>query len=155
MLATPGSSRTDHKVKPHSFSSLMDLYEYNYLRLRKIVPDLKIADEMISVSPGHLDLFLSVTERCKYTTMVRMTYQFHKDDKLVCQPDMHIKIYHDARNAEVQDRLDRKHRRIYSGETLQQKWLLNKFLYKWLGYCIYQGHFFHPVSNLNTLKNLE
>ncbi|MDJ0881892.1 MAG: DUF1249 domain-containing protein [Gammaproteobacteria bacterium] len=130
----------------------MDLYEHNYLRLRKIVPDLEIADEMISVSPGHLDLYLSVSERCKYTTMLRMTYQFQQNGKMVCQPDMHIRIYHDARIAEVQDRLDRKHRRIYSGQTLEQKWKLNRFLYKWLGYCIFQGHYFHPVSNLKAFN---
>ena len=154
MLTDSGTVKTGQIIKPHSFSGLMDLYEYNYLRLRKLAPDLEIADEMISVSPGHLDLYLSVTERCKYTTMIQMTYRFQKNNKRVCQPDMHIKIYHDARNAEVQDRLDRKHRRIYSGETLQQKWKLNRFLYKWLGYCIFQGHFFHPVSNLKSLNKL-
>jgi len=153
MLADFESVRTGQIIISRSFSGLMDLYEHNYLRLRKIVPDLEIADEMISVTPGHLDLYLSVTERCKYTTMVRMTYQFKQEGKVVCQPDMHIRIYHDARIAEVQDRLDRKHRRIYSGKTLEQKWKLNRFLYKWLGYCIFQGHYFHPASNLKALKS--
>ncbi len=152
MLADFESVRTGQIIIPRSFSGLMDLYEHNYLRLRKIVPDLEIADEMISVSPGHLDLYLSVSERCKYTTMLRMTYQFQQNGKTVCQPDMHIRIYHDARIAEVQDRLDRKHRRIYSGQTLEQKWKLNRFLYKWLGYCIFQGHYFHPVSNLKAFN---
>ncbi len=152
MLADFESVRTGQIIIPRSFSGLMDLYEHNYLRLRKIVPDLEIADEMISVSPGHLDLYLSVSERCKYTTMLRMTYQFQQNGKMVCQPDMHIRIYHDARIAEVQDRLDRKHRRIYSGQTLEQKWKLNRFLYKWLGYCIFQGHYFHPVSNLKAFN---
>ena len=147
MLVDLEKSKFIQPIKPRSFAGLMDLYEYNYLRLRKIVPDLEIADEMISVTPGHLDLYLSVTERCKYTTMIQLTYRFDKDDGFICQPDMHIKIYHDARNAEVLDRLDKKHRRVYSGETLQQKWKLNRFLYKWLGYCIHQGHYFHPVSN--------
>ena len=150
MLADFESVRTGQIIIPRSFSGLMDLYEHNYLRLRKIVPDLEIADEMISVSPGHLDLYLSVSERCKYTTMLRMTYQFQQNGKTVCQPDIHIRIYHVARIAEVQDRLDRKHRRIYSGQTLEQKWKLNRFLYKWLGYCIFQGHYFHPVSNLKA-----
>ncbi len=153
MLADFESVRTGQIIIPRSFSGLMELYEHNYLRMRKIVPDLEIADEMISVSPGHLDLYLSVTERCRYTTMLRMTYQFEQNAKTVCQPDMHIRIYHDARIAEVQDRLDRKHRRIYSGQTLEQKWKLNRFLYKWLGYCIFQGHYFHPVSNLKALKS--
>ena len=148
MLADIESVKTGQIVYPRTFAGLMDLYEHNYLRLRRIVPDLDIADEMISVSPGHLDLYLSVKERCKFTTMLRMTYRFQHDDKLVCQPDMHIKIYHDARIAEVQDRLDKKHRRIYSGEDLQQKWKLNRFLYKWLGYCLHQDHYFHPMSNI-------
>lgn len=153
MLADFESVRTGQIIKSRTFSGLMDLYEQNYLRLKKIVPDVEIADEMISVSPGHLDLYLSVTERCKFTTMLTMTYQFRQDNKVVYQPDMHLKIYHDARIAEVQDRLDRKHHRIYSGKSLQQKWTLNRFLFKWLGYCIHQGHYFHPVSNLKQIKN--
>lgn len=148
MLADFESVKTGQIIKPRSFSGLMDLYELNYLRLKKIAPDLGIADEMISVSPGHLDLYLSVTERCKYTTMMTLTYRFEQDSKTICQPDMHLRMYHDARIAEVQDRLDRKHHRIYSHKGLQQKWKLNRFLYKWLGYCIFQGHYFHPVSNL-------
>ena len=142
-------------IKPRSFAGLMDLYEYNYLRMRRLVPDLEAADEMISISPGHLDLYLSVTERCRYTTMVNMTYRFQHQGSTICQPDMHIKVYHDARNAEVLDRLDRKHHRVYSGETLQQKWRLNRFLYKWLGYCIYQGHYFHPLSSLKPSGNSD
>ena len=148
MLAEIETARTGQIAAPRTFAGLMDLYEHNYLRLRKIVPDLEIADEMISLSPGHLDLYLSVTERCKFTTMLNMTYRFEDENQTVCQPDMHIKIYHDARIAEVQDRLDKKHRRIYSGDDLQQKWKLNRFLYKWLGYCLYQRHYFHPASNL-------
>jgi uncharacterized protein YqiB (DUF1249 family) len=133
-------------IKPRSFAALMDLYEYNYLRLKRIAPELDIADRMISVSDGHLDLYLDVTERCKFTTTIRLTYRFDQDAEQVSQPDMHIKIYHDARNAEVLDRLDRRHRRVYSGETLQEKWRMNRFLYKWLGYCIFQNHYFHPIS---------
>jgi len=146
MLTTSLKPQSAVDIKPRSFVALMDLYEYNFLRLKRIAPDLDIADRMVSVSPGHLDLYLDVTERCKFTTMIRMTYRFEQGDKQILQPDMHIKIYHDARNAEVLDRLDRRHRRVYSGETLQEKWRLNRFLYKWLGYCIYQKHYFHPVS---------
>lgn len=152
MLADTESIRQGRLCIPRTFAGLMDLYEHNYLRLRRLAPDLDIADEMISVSPGHLDLHLTITERCKFTTMLRLTYQFEQQGNLVVQPDMHIRIYHDARIAEVQDRLDRNQRRIYSGEKVTQKWRLNRFLYKWLGYCQFQGHYFHPVSNLNMLQ---
>jgi len=154
MLADFESVKTGQIIKPKTFSGLMDLYEHNYLRLKKLAPDLAIADEMISISPGHLDLYLSVTERCKYTTMLRLTYQFRQDSQIIYQPDMHLRIYHDARIADVQDRLDRKHHRIYSGKNLQQKWKLNRFLYKWLGYCIHQGHYFHPISNVKQLNSM-
>jgi uncharacterized protein YqiB (DUF1249 family) len=152
MLADFESVRTGQIIRPRTFSGLMDLYEHNYLRIRRIVPDLDFADEMISLAPGHLDLYLSVQERCRYTTMLRMTYHIAHQGKTLIEPDVHIRIYHDARIAEVQDRVDRHQRRIYSGETLQQKWRLNRFLYKWLGYCIHQGHCFHPVSNLKRLN---
>ena len=74
----------------------MELYEQNYMRLRNIAPDLKVADEMISSVPGHQDLFLSITQRCRYTTMLRMTYQFEEEGKLLFEPDLHLKVYHDA-----------------------------------------------------------
>ena len=147
MLADFESVKTGQIVRPRTFSGLMDLYEQNYIRLKKIVPDLNIADEMISISDGHLDLYLSVTERCKFTTMFRMTYQLKQGDKVTYEPDMQIRIYHDARIAEVQNRLDRNHQRIFSGGSLDHKWKMNRFLYKWLGYCIFQGHYFHPASN--------
>ncbi len=152
MLADIESVNTGQIIKPRSFSGLMDLYELNYLRLRKIAPDLDIADKMISLSAGHLDLYLDVTERCKYTTMMRLTYRFEHQGETICQPDMHLRMYHDARTAEVQDRLNRYRQRIYNNQDLQQKWKLNRFLYKWLGYCIYQGHYFHPVSNMKVSK---
>jgi uncharacterized protein YqiB (DUF1249 family) len=60
MLLELDSVRTGSAIEPHSFSGLMDLYEQNYIRLRKIAPDLTVADQMISSVPGHTDLYLSV-----------------------------------------------------------------------------------------------
>lgn len=154
MLKQIDQVTTGRLILPKTFSGLMDLYEQNFLRMRRLAPDLGIADEMISLAPGHLDLYLTVEERCKYTSTVNMTYAFHDQQREIRQPDMHIRIYHDARIAEAQDRLlHRKQRRIYSHEGIAAKWQLNRFLYKWLGYCIYQQHYFHPVSNLNRLGN--
>ena len=138
---------------PRSFSGLMDMYEQNYLRLRTLVPDLEIADEMVSVSEGHMDLFLTVTERCKFTTECRLTYRFAQengDDLLL--PDLCIKIYHDARIAEVIS-IKQRHQKLWlEGKSLLHKWNMNRFLFKWLGYCHHQGHFFNPVSKFSDLK---
>ncbi len=133
-----------------SFAGLMDLYEQNYMRLRNIAPDLEVADEMISSVPEHQDLFLSVTERCKYTTMLRLTYQFEEAGKILFEPDLHLKVYHDARVVEVQQLHSRSRGPLYMARMIEQKWVMNRFLFKWLGYCLYQGHYFQPMRHLKA-----
>ena len=152
MLLDLAPVRKGRFVHARSFAGLMDLYEQNYMRLRNIVPDLAVADEMISSVPAHNDLFLSVTERCKYTTMLRMTYRFEEGDECLFEPDLHLKIYHDARVVEVQQLQSRSHGPLYIAEMIEQKWRMNRFLYKWLGYCLYQGHYFYPMQHLKHNK---
>jgi len=135
-------------VNARSFAGLMELYEQNYIRLRNIVPDLAVADEMISAVPGHQDLHLSITRRCKYTTMLRMTYQFEEAGQMLFEPDLHLKIYHDARVIEVQQFQSRTYGPLSVTNMIDQKWMMNRFLYKWLGYCLHQGHYFHPMQHL-------
>ena len=150
MLLDLNPVRSGRAANARSFAGLMELYEHNYLRLRNIVPDLTVADEMISVVPDHQDLYLSVTERCKYTTMLRMTYRFESGDEVLFEPDLHLKMYHDARVVEVQQFVSRTRGPMYMADLLEQKWRMNRFLYKWLGYCAYQGHYFQPMRHLKT-----
>jgi hypothetical protein len=140
--------RQGRYVHARSFAGLMEMYEQNYIRLRNIVPDLAVADEMISTVPGHQDLYLSITRRCKYTTMLRMTYQFGKFGQTLFEPDLHLKICHDARVVEVQQFQSRTHGPLNLPKMIHQKWKMNRFLYKWLGYCLHQGHYFHPMQHL-------
>jgi hypothetical protein len=136
-------------VQARSFAGLMEMYEHNYMRLRNIVPDLRVADEMISSIPGHhQDLFLSITQRCKYTTMLRMTYQFEEEGQPLFEPNLHLKVYHDARVVEVQQLNSRTRGPMYVAEMIEKKWIMNRFLFKWLGYCLHQGHYFHPMQHL-------
>ena len=140
-------------VQARSFAGLMEMYEQNYMRLRNIAPDLQVANEMISSVPGHQDLFLSITQRCKYTTMLRMTYQFEEAGQLLFEPDLHLKVYHDARVVEVQQLHTRTRGRLQVAEMIEQKWMMNRFLYKWFGYCLHQGHYFHPMQHLKDSKD--
>lgn len=142
--------RKGRAANARSFAGLMELYEQNYMRLRNIAPDLNVADEMISSVPDHQDLFLSITERCKYTTMLRMTYQFEDEGQLLFEPDLHLKVYHDARVVEVQQFHSRSRGPMYIANMIEQKWMMNRFLYKWLGYCLHQGHYFHPMEHLKV-----
>ena len=156
MLLELDSLRSAHTITPSSFSGLMDLYEQNYLRFRKLVPDLSIADQMISSVPGHSDLYLSVKLRCKYTTMLSMTYRFEKSGHYLFEPDLHFKVYHDARVVEVQHLLKRHYGLVENDRLMQHKWEMNRFLFKWLGFCLFQGHYFQPMkpynNNINNIK---
>ena len=150
MLIDLSPVRRGRAANPRSFAALMELYEQNYIRLRNIAPDLEVADEMISSVPEHEDLYLSITRRCKYTTMLRMTYRFEEQGEILFEPDLHLKVYHDARVVEVQQLHSRRRGSLYLADLLEQKWLMNRFLYKWLGYCLYQGHYFQPMRHLKV-----
>ncbi len=150
MLLDLSPVRRGRAANARSFAGLMELYEHNYMRLRNIAPDLTVADEMISVVPGHQDLYLSITQRCRYTTMLRMTYRFEEEGEFLFEPDLHLKVYHDARVVEVQQFVSRAHGPMYIADLVEQKWRMNRFLYKWLGYCLHQGHYFQPMRHLKA-----
>ena len=150
MLLDLAPVRHGRAANARSFAGLMELYEQNYMRLRNIAPDLRVADEMISSVPDHQDLFLSITRRCRYTTMLRMTYRFEGEGEVLFEPDLHLKVYHDARVVEVQQLQSRSRGPMYIADLIEQKWMMNRFLYKWLGYCLYQGHYFQPMQYLKA-----
>jgi len=134
------------EVRPQSFVGLMDLYERNYIGIRRLVPSLPAAGETrVSVVAGALDLHLTVIERFRYTTELHLTYLFQRGAEIEVEPDLYIRVYHDARQAEVTAaRL--RHWPGFANEagdrqpTLRSRWHVNRFLYKWLNYCLYQGH---------------
>lgn len=130
----------------------MAIYEANYRRLKHLIPALtQIADRAISTSSDDLDLHLQIEERSTYTTILTLTYLF--DDGSVADPAARIRIYHDARVAEVEacrfrqplpfTRIARPGVKL---PVLEWKWEINVFLEKWLLYCIEQGHLFDLES---------
>ena len=135
---------------PRSFAGLMELYEANYMQVMRLCAGLdNIPHSAVSSIDGALDLHLYLLERCKYTTTISLTYYFQDHNgELKPDPNLKVRIYHDACQAEV---LSRSFRRlgiqvntqdVSSKSELISRWSLNRFLYKWLGYCRYQGHSF-------------
>ena len=133
-------------VDLRGFVSLMDLYENNYLRIRRLIPDLsKLPDRSVSRLPGCLSLHISILERTKFTTTLCLTYCFEESGRGMEEPALTIRVYHDANQVEVptghlrhgQQRFDH-----IPEKAIKIKWKLNRFLYKWLGYCLYLGHAF-------------
>ena len=55
-------------AKPGSFVGLMALYESNYLRLRRLIPELDRIDGCFhSRVVGDCDLHVEILEYCRYT----------------------------------------------------------------------------------------
>ena len=134
----------------HDLGELMAIYECNYIRLRQLLPQLaSMKEAAVSRVEGALDLHVRVDERNRYTTTLTLTYEFEDELGRFLAPDIQVRIYHDARLAEVlrcgrlrgqRDAAYDTGRRDY---TLDAKWRINRFLQKWLGYCLRQGHRFH------------
>lgn len=137
-------------IKPRSsgrFESLMDLYERNYMLMRLLAPDLRQMSNGYFVSKAHNapSLELRDISHSRYTSTFKLTYHFTIEDggRKPYEPDLFIRLYHDARSCEVMSGLlpegRTEHRRT---RDLEQGQRLNSFLNKWLGYCLRQGHCF-------------
>ncbi|HCK79842.1 MAG TPA: DUF1249 domain-containing protein [Candidatus Competibacter sp.] len=168
ILLSPPHVRSLARNEPGTFPALMDLYECNYINMRRLIPTLpKQPAALISHIPDGLDLHLRLIERFRYTSEVSLTYYFSGRAGLFPEPDLRIRIYHDARLAEVlnaqlrglpafdSERFSFQHA---DGTLLHRRWQINRFLFKWLNYCLRQGHRFSespspsPPGPPSTLK---
>jgi uncharacterized protein YqiB (DUF1249 family) len=140
---------TSWRARPASFVGLMTLYESNYVRLRGLAGDLRgLAGRLVSRVPSDCDLHLDAVEHSPYTTVFRLTYFFDDPPGAVADPDLEVRVYHDARLAEAA-RCGRwaRHPGLASirsrvSTTLGDRWLRNMLLNKWLDYCVDRGHRF-------------
>lgn len=135
------------------FENLMDLYERNYMLIRLLAPELRSMNEgcFLSEAADTPTLELRDISHSKYTSTFKLTYHFERSGPGLkpYEPDLFIRLYHDARSCEVmsgllpEDRLAaRRTRDLENGQRL------NLFLHRWLAYCLRQGHSFSqtPVS---------
>jgi uncharacterized protein len=158
LLRHPPAELIAHDT-PGTFAALMDLYERNYINLRRLLPVMPPASaSRVSRAPGGLDLYLYAIERCRYTSELILTYQFSQNDgTALAEPNLRIRIYHDARLAEVMAARPRRYppfsTDFISRQTqmdtppLLARWRINRFLFKWLTYCLRQGHRFTEQSD--------
>jgi len=137
------------RARPGSFVGLMTLYESNYIRLSSLVPGIdRIRGTAVSEVEGDCPLYLRLEEHSRYTTTLTLTYVFDDPAGALADPDLQVRIYHDARLAEVHA-CRRWHRhavlgaiRSQLGRALGERWLRNVMLNKWLDYCVERGHRF-------------
>ncbi len=134
-------------IKPKSFVGLMSLYESNYLRLLRLIPELDRLDGCYrSRVAGDCDLCVEIIERCRYTVTLSLTYFFEDENGRTADPDVTVRAYLDGQLAESMNvsgehrhtelrRLAREHRL-----ELNERWQRNVLLNKWLEYLTDQGH---------------
>ena len=144
------------RAEPRSLGALMALYEGNFIKLAGLAPSL-VAPELIAGLKGEaalsrtardLDLHLCVDSVTRYTVDLRLTYLFEETAGLSANPDLHLRVYLDARMAEVVSwsvaHLHEVLRRLAAttaGE-LDRRWSQNIMLGKWLDYLGDRGHTF-------------
>ncbi len=141
-----------HHPDPNTFAGLMENYENNYIKLIKLCGNFdNLHEYSFSRISNALDLHLHVIERTKYTITLNLTYRLieYDDSKPKDVPNMLIRVYFDAMQAEV---LHRETKRASISEIndshLRNKWKDNRFLYKWLYFFIAQGHVFRCGNEL-------
>lgn len=146
-------------VKLSSFAALMSLYESNFIRLNWLIqePQEFIGEQQSSV-PGDCTLHLRFLERTRHTSTLHMTYMFEESGLWIADPDMTIRIYHDARLAEAMacSRVHRHEilRQFDTGCTqeVNRRRVRNSMLNKWLEYCTDNGHRFVAIGSTAGLS---
>ena len=152
MLLRLKDTRSELLAASGSFAALMDLYERNYMLVRRLIPEIPEAGVLdVSRVEDGLDLHLSIQARHSYTSDFCLTYLFQRAGTQSEEPALQVRIYHDARAAEVLG-AHLRHLPAFSQlnghghADLRERWRVNRFLYKWLSYCLHQGHCFPHKS---------
>ncbi|OPX56200.1 hypothetical protein SAMN02745127_00712 [Oceanospirillum multiglobuliferum] len=127
----------------------------NYLRLMRLLPDLERCEHwQFAISDESVDLGvlnINVTERSRYTTLLRI-YQQDPWGEWLDQPELSVRLYHDARMAEVVGYQKQRHfegRYLYPNPKMRQpdeKLQINLFLGEWLAHLQQYGHSVAPVA---------
>lgn len=119
----------------------------NYLRLMKLFPGLEGMDSTtigVDVNGSRMEVRLDVQERSPYTTVVRLSQR--PEAPWSRKASLTIRLYHDARSAEVVEYQGRKHflRAVYDYPNADmrqpdEKAQINRFLGEYLALCLRHG----------------
>lgn len=136
--------------------------EANYLRIMKLLPDMNCIDrrefgvELAGSMP--VAIRITVTERCKYTTMLKVSQLQAPLSQWASAPSFVLRVYHDAQMAEViafehhhrlRARYDYPNANMYHSDEKAQ---LNLFLGEWLSYCLRFGRTLNNPSDSSVCQ---
>lgn len=131
-------------------SDLMRVYEKNYAKLNALLPARPQVEDVRCYQAAYMLYQLEVIEITKYTTLVKVCQS--DDSAMFPLPTMSVRLYHDARVAEVceTDQIRRvKARYDYPNADMAQKdekAQINRFLGDWLTFCLKHGISRAPIS---------
>ncbi len=119
------------------------IYEYNFHCLIELLPELRSPQCCLSSPKEALGgLAIDVVEHHKYTTVIRLSQTLPLPLTLAVNPVMVVRIYHDARVAEVlsyQNHHRFQPRYDYPNPAMcqrREKRRVNEFLGEWLSFCL-------------------
>lgn len=154
----------------YGVSQQASYYEANFERLAWLVPGLGLVPELIrgtllSHGADGMTLQLSILEHSKYTTTVALTHHLRMDaphhlrlnSTMIVDPFMKIRVYHDAKVAEVLSYQCHSQFQIFhpdatlNVQNLREKCRINRFLSEWLDYCIARGYRFAHQSHCSSV----
>lgn len=126
--------------------------EANYHRMLKLMPQHHtVNDWQFAISDGGRNHYLQIRiiERSRYTTTVQMAQleiRVPEENLWLQMPKLTVRLYHDARLAEVlaweghkrlRPRYEYPNRAMYQSDEKAQ---LNRFLGEWLALSLLRGH---------------
>jgi uncharacterized protein YqiB (DUF1249 family) len=133
---------------------LEQICESNFQKLLRLIPDLSdIKDGAIGLAASQATLYLAVIEETPYTKTVELSHCFNNNANELMAPAVIIRVYLDARLAEVlSDHARARVARVYpdprnSRDIMNYKWRLNYFLQKWLDHCLGKNYQFSAKAS--------
>ncbi|WP_026972105.1 DUF1249 domain-containing protein [Aliagarivorans marinus] len=135
-----------------NLDQLMQLYSANYILLNRLFPMDEKAGSRLDVSTlvGSRYL-LHYLEQTRYTSLLQIT-QAGEGQLAYLQPHLLVRLYHDARLAEVcasqqiyrlQPRYDYPNKKMLHRDEKHQ---VNQFLNDWLAFCLKQRISIEPST---------
>jgi len=128
--------------------------ESNYSKLLRLLPDFDEVDQhqfQISWQQHRAQVEIQVLERFAYTSTLAIE-QRYQENRWIQMPVLIVRLYHDARMAEVVCRKQRSQLRgryPYPNQQMHQpdeKAQLNAYLSEWLNQCLAHGHSTETVA---------
>ncbi len=124
--------------------AFMTLCEQNYFRVMKLMPKQELVGKICTIDVDKFSYTLEITATARFTSDITFK-QISQNIIGFINPELSVRIYHDARMAEVisPDYLKRiKPTNQYPNPNMHhkdEKYQVNAFLLDWLDHCISHG----------------